>query len=167
MGSNYVNDFVKFGRTYEVLVSGNSASRADVADVLNLSVRNASGDMVPFGSFATVEETLGQPSVSRYSMYTTASVTGNVALPPHSHDRSRVRLRSNAHALRNGCRSCEQNLAGHSRCLRHGRECRSWNIVCPQFLGAPPDIPGKIPLQGVRRQNSGAKNFRNSSIANA
>lgn len=81
MGSNYVNDFVKFGRTYEVLVSGNSATRADVDDVLNLSVRNAGGDMVPFGSFATVEETLGQPSVSRYNMYTTASVTGNVA--PH------------------------------------------------------------------------------------
>ncbi len=79
MGSNYVNDFVKFGRTYEVIVSGDAASRAHAADVMALSVRNASGDMVPFGAFARVEEVMGQPTVSRYNMYTTASVTGSVA----------------------------------------------------------------------------------------
>ncbi len=81
MGSSYVNDFVKFGRTYEVLVSGDQASRAHVNDVLALSVRNSAGDMVPFSSFATVEEVMGQSTVSRYNMYTTASVTGTVA--PH------------------------------------------------------------------------------------
>lgn len=79
MGSGYVNDFIKFGRTYEVLVSGDAASRAHASDVLSLSVRNTVGDMVPFASFASVEEVMGQPSVSRYNMYTTASVTGTVA----------------------------------------------------------------------------------------
>ncbi|MDE6196312.1 MAG: efflux RND transporter permease subunit, partial [Muribaculaceae bacterium] len=81
MGSNYVNDFVKFGRTYQVLVSGEASSRAHARDVLSLSVRNDKGEMVPYGAFATVEEVLGQPTVSRYNMYTTASVTGTVA--PH------------------------------------------------------------------------------------
>lgn len=79
MGSNYVNDFVKFGRTYEVIVSGEAASRAHVDDVMKLSARNASGDMVPFGAFASVEEVMGQPTVARYNMYTTASVTGTTA----------------------------------------------------------------------------------------
>lgn len=81
MGSNYVNDFVKFGRTYEVIISGQAASRAHPEDVLALSVRNENGDMVPFGSFATVDRTMGAPSVKRYNMYTTASLTGIVA--PH------------------------------------------------------------------------------------
>lgn len=81
MGSNYVNDFVKFGRTYEVIISGQAASRAHPEDVLALSVRNENGDMVPFGSFATVDRTMGAPSVKRYNMYTTASLTGTVA--PH------------------------------------------------------------------------------------
>lgn len=81
MGTDYVNDFVKFGRTYEVLVSGREEDRNHAKDVLSLSVRNSLGDMVPFGAFATVEPVMGQAMVSRYNMYTTASVTASVA--PH------------------------------------------------------------------------------------
>ncbi len=79
MGSSYVNDFVKFGRTFQVLVSGDQESRRNPEDVLALSVRNSDGDMVPFAAFATVEPVMGQNTVSRYNMYTTAAVTGNVA----------------------------------------------------------------------------------------
>lgn len=81
MGSDYVNDFVKFGRSYEVLVSGQESARRRADDVLALSVRNSQGDMVPFGAFATVDPVMGQSMVSRYNMYTTASVTASVA--PH------------------------------------------------------------------------------------
>lgn len=79
MGGSYVNDFVEFGRVYEVNLLAAGSSRAVADDVLKLSVRNNNGDMVPFASFATVESTMGQGSVSRYNMYTTASVTANVA----------------------------------------------------------------------------------------
>ncbi len=78
MGSDYVNDFVKFGRTYQVLVSADADARSKVERVLDLAVRNASGDMVPFASFGSVEEVMGQPAVSRYNMYTTASVTASL-----------------------------------------------------------------------------------------
>ncbi len=78
MGSDYVNDFVKFGRTYQVLVSADADARSKVERVLDLAVRNASGDMVPFASFGSVEEVMGQPTVSRYNMYTTASVTASL-----------------------------------------------------------------------------------------
>ncbi len=81
MGTDYVNDFVKFGRTYQVLVSGREEARSHARDVLSLSVRNSLGDMVPFGAFAKVEPVMGQAMVSRYNMYTTASVTASVA--PH------------------------------------------------------------------------------------
>lgn len=76
MGGSYVNDFVKFGRTYQVNLSADSDSRSTIAKIPNLSVRNAEGDMVPFSSFVTIEPTIGQSTVSRYNMYTTASITG-------------------------------------------------------------------------------------------
>lgn len=81
MGGSYVNDIVKFGRVYQVNVAGNSLSRSNVDDVLSLTVRNAAGEMVPFSSFATIDEVMGQSVVDRYNMYTTASV--NATMAPH------------------------------------------------------------------------------------
>ncbi|MCH5219965.1 MAG: multidrug efflux RND transporter permease subunit [Muribaculaceae bacterium] len=79
MGGSYVNDFVEFGRVYQVNISADAVSRANIDDILQLGVRNANGDMVTFGSFATVEPSMGQATVSRYNMYQTASVTGTPA----------------------------------------------------------------------------------------
>ncbi|MDE6487317.1 MAG: efflux RND transporter permease subunit [Muribaculaceae bacterium] len=79
MGGSYVNDFVEFGRVYQVTLKGDAASRQRIADVLALSVRNASGDMVPFSAFTTIEPSMGSSTVSRYNMYTTASLTATVA----------------------------------------------------------------------------------------
>ncbi len=79
MGSSYVNDFVKFGRTYEVLVSADAAARATPQSVLSLAVRNSRGDMVPFGAFASVVPDMGESTVNRYNMYTTAAITGTTA----------------------------------------------------------------------------------------
>ena len=79
MGGSYVNDFVKFGRTYQVTVSGDASSRTTAEDVRRLSLRNSLGEMVPFSAFATVKPTMGQATVSRYNMYNTASVTGTPA----------------------------------------------------------------------------------------
>lgn len=75
MGGSYVNDFVEFDRVYEVKVSGNNSSRTDVDDIMKLSVRNSGGEMVPFASFASIEPVFGTPTVSRYNMYNTASLT--------------------------------------------------------------------------------------------
>lgn len=79
MGGSYVNDFVKFGRTYQVTISGEAAARSHIDNISSISVRNANGEMVPFSSFATVEPSVGQSTVSRYNMYTTASITGTPA----------------------------------------------------------------------------------------
>ena len=79
MGGSYVNDFVKFGRTYQVNISADESTRATIAGIPTLTVRNSSGDMVPFSSFAQVVPTSGQSTISRYNMYTTAQVTGTAA----------------------------------------------------------------------------------------
>lgn len=86
MGGTYVNDFVEFGRVYQVNMGADAVSRSHADDVLKLSVRNSDGDMVPFASFATVEPTMGQPSVNRYNMYQTASLTASPARNVSSSD---------------------------------------------------------------------------------
>lgn len=79
MGGSFVNDFVDFGRTYQVTVMGDSGARDNVNDIIRLTVRNSSGEMVPFSAFTTVVPTMGEPSVSRYDMYTTAGLTATPA----------------------------------------------------------------------------------------
>lgn len=78
-GSTYINDFARFGRTYQVLMSAGADARARAEDVLRYSVRNANGDMVPFSSFATIVPSMGQNTLSRYNMYQTASITATPA----------------------------------------------------------------------------------------
>jgi hydrophobe/amphiphile efflux-1 (HAE1) family protein len=80
MGGTYVNNFIKFDRNYEVNISAMGNARANVEDIYNLTVRNSNGDMVPVGAFATVEQVMGAPTVSRYNMYRTATIT---ATPAH------------------------------------------------------------------------------------
>ncbi len=79
MGGTYVNDFVDFDRDFEVNIMADGASREKIDDVMKLSVRNNDGQMVPLASVATVKMIMGQPTVSRYNMYTTASVTATPA----------------------------------------------------------------------------------------
>lgn len=79
MGGSYVNDFVEFGRTYQVTVSADAMSRSQIGDVMNLAVKNNKGEMVPFSTFAEVKPSMGESSVSRYNMYQTASVTASPA----------------------------------------------------------------------------------------
>lgn len=86
MGGSYVNDFVEFGRVYQVNISAQGEARSRIGDVLKLSVRNELGEMVPFSTFATVEPSLGAPTVSRYNMYTTAAVTATPAKNVSSSD---------------------------------------------------------------------------------
>lgn len=79
MGSSYVNDFTRFGRSYQVVVSAASGFRSQAEDVMNLTVRNSRGDMVPFSSFASIEPSMGSSTVNRYNMYRTAAITANTA----------------------------------------------------------------------------------------
>lgn len=78
MGAAYVNDYVQFGRIYQVKIEANDQAQRVINDVLKLSVPNANGEMVPFSSFTKVEEQLGQNQINRYNMYSTAALTCNV-----------------------------------------------------------------------------------------
>ncbi len=79
LGSVYVNDFNKFGRTYRVTLQAESQYRDDVDDVRRLNVRNAGGDMVSLGSLMTIDEILGPQIIRRFNLYPAANVTGSSA----------------------------------------------------------------------------------------
>ena len=79
MGPAYVNDYIQFGRVFQVKVEASGKAQRQIDDVLKLSVANASGNMVPFSAFTTIEELLGQDQIARYNMYSTASITCMVA----------------------------------------------------------------------------------------
>ena len=79
LGSLYVNDFNRFGRTYQVNAQADMAFRLEPDDILRLKVRNNAGEMVPLGSFVTLTQTSGPSIVSRYNGYPTAEITGGPA----------------------------------------------------------------------------------------
>src|SRR4029077_921302 len=56
LGSYYVNDFNRFGRTWQVNVQADAPFRVDAEIVKQLKVRNADGDMVPLGSVIDIQE---------------------------------------------------------------------------------------------------------------
>lgn len=79
LGSSYVNQFFKFGQTYQVYVQADGVFRADMSHIQRLYVRSRTGEMVPLGSFIEIKETLGPSIVSQYNLFPTASVNGAAA----------------------------------------------------------------------------------------
>jgi multidrug efflux pump len=79
LGARYVNDFNRFGRTWQVSVQAEPQFRNRPDDIRKLKVRNARGQLVPVGAVADVKEVTGPLVLSRYNMYPAASINGNVA----------------------------------------------------------------------------------------
>jgi multidrug efflux pump len=83
LGSLYVNDFNRFGRTYRVVAQADAPFRSQVDDILPLKTRNAAGEMVPLGSLITVKESFGPDIVERFNGYSSADINGGPS-PGHS-----------------------------------------------------------------------------------
>jgi len=83
LGSLYVNDFNRFGRTYQVVAQAEQQFRDDAEDITKLKTRNATGAMVPIGSLVKVNESFGPDRVFHYNGYLAADLSGS-ALPPLS-----------------------------------------------------------------------------------
>jgi multidrug efflux pump len=79
LGSLYVTSFNEFGRYWQVTVQAEGKYRTRVEDINLLQVRNKWGQMIPLGTLVTMREVGGPVNVTRYNLYTAATVTGNVA----------------------------------------------------------------------------------------
>jgi multidrug efflux pump subunit AcrB len=105
LGSLYVNDFNKFGRTYQVIVQADAPFRATRRGHRQLKVRNARGEMVPLGSLVTVKQTLRPGPVMRYNGYPAADINGGDPRPASARARRRRRSSDRAETLPNGMAS--------------------------------------------------------------
>ncbi|HET9775043.1 MAG TPA: multidrug efflux RND transporter permease subunit [Gemmatimonadaceae bacterium] len=79
LGSQYVNDFNKFGRTYQVIAQADAPYRSTADDITQLKVRNVRGDMVPLGSLLTVKQSYGPDQITHYNGYPAADISGSAA----------------------------------------------------------------------------------------
>lgn len=79
LGSIYVNDFNRFGRTFQVIAQADAPFRSDVEAISQFKVRSNSGDMVPLSSLVRVSDSYGPDRVQRYNAYVAADVNGAAA----------------------------------------------------------------------------------------
>src|SRR3546814_12328343 len=76
LGSTYVNDFNKFGRTWQVIAQADARFRDDVQDIGNLRTRNDRGEMVPIGSMVKIHATYGPDPLLRSNGYPASNLAG-------------------------------------------------------------------------------------------
>jgi HAE1 family hydrophobic/amphiphilic exporter-1 len=79
LGSTYINDFNKFGRTYQVRAQAASDFRNKPDDILRFEVRNQNGQMVPLSTLLTIQLSFGPQVITRYNLYPSAAITGAAA----------------------------------------------------------------------------------------
>lgn len=77
LGSSYVNDFNRFGRTWRVMAQADGDFRDSIEDIANLRTRNDRGEMVPIGSMVNITTTYGPDPVIRYNGYPAADLIGD------------------------------------------------------------------------------------------
>jgi len=79
LGSAYVNDFTRFGRTFQVIAQADGDFRARAEQIGELRTRNASGQMVPIGSMVKVTDSFGPDPLVRYNGYYAADLAGQAS----------------------------------------------------------------------------------------
>jgi HAE1 family hydrophobic/amphiphilic exporter-1 len=79
VGSSYVTQFNKFGRTFQVYVQASPDFRVRPDDIRNLKVKAGDGTMVPLGTVVDVASVQGPSLISLYNLYPTATIVGGAA----------------------------------------------------------------------------------------
>jgi multidrug efflux pump len=102
LGSVYVNDFNRFGRTYRVYAQAEPQFRNQPEDIANLKMRNLNGDQVPIGAVADIRFEAGPDRVSHYNVYLAADINSQ-GVPGVSSDQATAAMEGVLHdTLPNG-----------------------------------------------------------------
>jgi multidrug efflux pump len=167
LGSLYVNDFNRFGRTFQVRAQAEGASRAEPEDIVRIKTRNVGGGMVPLGSLVNLRWQSGSDRIVRYNMFPSAEVNGDVA-PGGSQGTAMTAMeRLAAQALPPGMQiawtdlAYQAKLAGNTAVflfplcvlfvfLVHSAEYESWSLPLAIILIAPMCLPFALLGTGLR-----------------
>ena len=91
LGSSYVNDFNRFGRTYTVRAQADAPFRATAEDIGGLKVKSQSGELIPLASLLQLTPTFGPERVIRYNGFPSADISGSAA-PGYSSGEARAAI---------------------------------------------------------------------------
>jgi multidrug efflux pump len=163
LGSLYVNDFNRFGRTFQVLAEAEGEYRSQLEHIARLKTRSGAGEMVPLGSILDVERKGGPDRVVRYNMYPAAEINGDIA-PGGSLGTAMKAMEDLAGSLPHGMDiewtdlAYQAKIAGYTALfifplcvlfvfLVHAAEYESWLLSLAIILIAPMCLP--FALAGV------------------
>lgn len=90
MGSLYVNDFNRSGRTYRVQMQAEPQYRMKPEDLGRVYVRSQSGAMVPLSALSTVSDLVGAEQLERFNGLLSAKILGSGATGVSSGDAIRL-----------------------------------------------------------------------------
>jgi HAE1 family hydrophobic/amphiphilic exporter-1 len=77
LGSTYINQFTKFGRTFDVYAQADAPFRMNAEAIRQYSVKSSSGGMVPLGSLVSIGEAYGPSVIQLYNLFPSASILGS------------------------------------------------------------------------------------------
>ncbi|CCD89268.1 Putative component of multidrug efflux pump, acrB/acrD/acrF family [Bradyrhizobium sp. ORS 285] len=166
LGSNYVNDFPNRGRMQRVVVQADRISRMNADDILNYSVKNARGQLVPFSSFATIQWAKGPTQIAGFNYYPAIRISGE-ARPGFTSGDALNEMERLAGKLPRGFgyewtgQSLQEKLSGSQAPLLLGLSAlvvflclaalyESWTIPLAVLLTVPLGILGAVVAANVR-----------------
>src|SRR5581483_7328513 len=158
LGSVYVNDFNRFGRTFQVRTQAEGAFRDEPENIMQLKTRNATGRMVPLGSVMDVKWRSGPDRIVRYNMFPAAEVNGDAPAGGSQGTAMATMERVAANVLPSGMAiewtdiAYQAKLAGNTALfvfplcvlfvfLVHSAEYESWLLPLAIILIAPMCLP--------------------------
>ncbi|MGJ5021255.1 multidrug efflux RND transporter permease subunit [Bradyrhizobium oligotrophicum] len=166
LGSNYVNDFPNRGRMQRVVVQADRISRMNADDILNYSVKNAKGQLVPFSSFATIQWAKGPTQIAGFNYYPAIRISGE-AKPGYTSGDALKEMERLAAKLPRGFgyewtgQSLQEKLSGSQAPLLLGLSAlvvflclaalyESWTIPLAVLLTVPLGILGAVVAANLR-----------------
>ncbi len=129
LGSLYINDFNRFGRTYKVTAQADAAHRMQAEAIGRLQVRNAAGDMLPLSSFVTVTPGSGPDRIIRYNGYPSADISGGAAMGVSSGQAAALMERLAKETLPEGM-TVEWTDLTYQQSSRATRRCSFFRCAC-------------------------------------
>lgn len=76
IGSTYEQGFIRFNNFFKVYTQASPEYRKMPSDIMNLFIKNDTGEMVPYSSFMTMTKTQGPNEITRYNLYTSSAIRG-------------------------------------------------------------------------------------------
>jgi HAE1 family hydrophobic/amphiphilic exporter-1 len=161
LGSAYVNQFTRFGHTFQVYVQAEGSYRSVAEGIDRLKVTNSSGSLVPISSMVDVRQTLGPSLISLYNLHPATSIVGRTQSDVSSGEPMQIMEKASAAVLPAGATtdwtaiSYQEKLAGSQIYIAFGLalvlvyfvlagQYESWLGPLPVILSVPLALAGTV-----------------------